>query len=185
MVIVVPMVVLGLPIFDTLFAIVRRLRKGNSIMVADRGHLHHKLMDVGFSQKQAVILLYSASAFLGVMAVVLMDVDVNLWGFLIFAILFLVIGIFAVTNVMKNKKELLGETCPIHEENLIKMELTLSYEITKEEIAKLLRNLKQSNNINVIKFRTLVDEEKKVKIINLEEVEDYIQTAEEILDSLK
>ncbi len=67
----VPFLILGLPIFDTIFAIVRRVAHGKSPMQADRGHLHHKLIDMGFSQKQAVAILYCISALLGLAAVVL------------------------------------------------------------------------------------------------------------------
>ena len=67
----VPFLMLGLPIFDTCFAIVRRLAKGQSPMVADRGHIHHRLIDMGFSQKQSVAVLYLISGMLGVSAVVL------------------------------------------------------------------------------------------------------------------
>ena len=55
----VPFLVLGLPIFDTCFAILRR------------GHIHHRLIDMGFTQKQAVAVLYLISAILGLSAVVL------------------------------------------------------------------------------------------------------------------
>ena len=67
----VPFMILGLPIFDTAFAIVRRLAKGQSPFHADRGHVHHKLIDMGFDQKQAVTILYAISAVLGLMAVIL------------------------------------------------------------------------------------------------------------------
>ena len=66
-----PFLMLGLPIFDTGFAIVRRLAKGQSPMTPDRGHIHHRLIDMGFSQKQAVATLYIISAILGLSAVVL------------------------------------------------------------------------------------------------------------------
>ena len=67
----VPFLMLGLPIFDTTFAILRRLAKGQSPMTPDRGHIHHRLIDMGFSQKQAVAVLYLISAILGLSAVVL------------------------------------------------------------------------------------------------------------------
>ena len=67
----VPFLMLGLPIFDTSFAILRRLAKGQSPMTPDRGHIHHRLIDMGFSQKQAVAVLYVISAILGLSAVVL------------------------------------------------------------------------------------------------------------------
>ncbi len=67
----VPFLVLGLPIFDICFAVVRRVSHGQSPMHADRGHVHHRLIDMGFSQKQAVAISYMLSAILGMAAVVL------------------------------------------------------------------------------------------------------------------
>ena len=67
----VPFLMLGLPLFDTCFAILRRLAKGQSPMAPDRSHVHHRLIDMGFSQKQAVAMLYVISAILGLSAVVL------------------------------------------------------------------------------------------------------------------
>ena len=66
-----PFIILGLPIFDTTFAIIRRLLKGQSPMHADRGHVHHRLIDMGFDQKQSVAILYMLSVVLGLSAVVL------------------------------------------------------------------------------------------------------------------
>lgn len=66
-----PFLILGLPIFDTLFAILRRLLKGQGIMTPDRGHLHHRLIDIGFSQRSAVIILYALSAILAISAIVM------------------------------------------------------------------------------------------------------------------
>lgn len=68
---VVPFIMLGLPIFDTCFAFIRRIAHGQSPMHADRSHVHHRLIDMGFSQKQAVAVLYIISAILGLSAVVL------------------------------------------------------------------------------------------------------------------
>ena len=67
----VPFLILGLPIFDTANAIIRRVAAGRSPMSPDRGHVHHKLIDMGFNQKQAVATLYAISATLGLTAVVL------------------------------------------------------------------------------------------------------------------
>ncbi|MGE4548504.1 MAG: MraY family glycosyltransferase [Intestinibacillus sp.] len=67
----VPFLILGLPIFDTAFAITRRVLSGRSPMSPDRGHVHHRLMDMGFNQKQSVAILYAISGTLGLAAVVL------------------------------------------------------------------------------------------------------------------
>ena len=68
---VAPFLILGLPIFDVCFAVIRRVSHGQSPMKPDRGHVHHRLIDMGFSQKQAVGVLYVISAILGLSAVVL------------------------------------------------------------------------------------------------------------------
>ncbi len=68
---VVPFLMLGLPIFDTSFAFIRRISNGQSPMSPDRSHIHHRLIDMGFNQKQAVAVLYVISAILGLSAVVL------------------------------------------------------------------------------------------------------------------
>ena len=67
----VPFLILGLPIFDTAFAMIRRMAHGQSPMHADRGHIHHRLIDMGLNQKQAVATLYVISGILGLSAVVL------------------------------------------------------------------------------------------------------------------
>lgn len=68
---VVPVLVVGLPLFDTAFAVVRRVLRGRSPMSPDRGHFHHRLIDMGLSQKQAVAIAYAISGILGLSAVVI------------------------------------------------------------------------------------------------------------------
>jgi UDP-GlcNAc:undecaprenyl-phosphate GlcNAc-1-phosphate transferase len=69
--VVVPIIILGVPIFDTTFAIFRRLLNGKSIAEADKGHLHHRLLKMGYSQKKTVLILYSISAVFGLCAVLI------------------------------------------------------------------------------------------------------------------
>lgn len=69
----VPLLILGLPLFDASFAMIRRVATGKSPMIADRGHLHHRLIDMGFSQKQTVFILYAISGVLGITAVLLAE----------------------------------------------------------------------------------------------------------------
>lgn len=66
-----PFLVLALPLVDTAFAFFRRLVKGKNPMSPDRGHFHHRLIDMGLSQKQAVAILYAVSGLLGLIAVVI------------------------------------------------------------------------------------------------------------------
>lgn len=67
---VVPVLVLGVPIFDTAFAILRRLINKRPIMEADKGHLHHRLMAAGLGQRRSVLTLYGISGVMGVAAIV-------------------------------------------------------------------------------------------------------------------
>lgn len=55
---VLPLLILGIPIFDLSYAIVRRVRQGQSIFRPDRGHLHHRLFNIGFSQRSTVVVIY-------------------------------------------------------------------------------------------------------------------------------
>jgi len=91
--IAIPLLVLGLPLFDTTFAILRRLLQGKSIMAADRGHLHHKLIDMGFSQKQSVVTMYTVSGALGLAAIVLADK-----GALSAVVLIIAVSVFVIAG---------------------------------------------------------------------------------------
>ncbi len=65
---VIPLLVLGIPIIDTGFAILRRIKNRQPIYVADRGHLHHRFANLGYSQRQTVMILYSWSGLMSVVA---------------------------------------------------------------------------------------------------------------------
>ena len=87
----IPFLILGLPIFDTGMAIARRIHDKRPIMGADRGHLHHKLIDMGFSQKQTVAILYVIAMLLGLSAVVLVERGAQTAFLLISVVLLLLI----------------------------------------------------------------------------------------------
>ena len=67
----VPIVILGIPIFDTFFAIIRRIYKRAPIFMPDKDHLHHRLMALGMSHRRSVLIIYGISAFFGGVAVTL------------------------------------------------------------------------------------------------------------------
>ncbi len=71
----VPLAALSVPLADTLFAVLRRVARGQSPFHADRGHIHHRLLDLGLSQKQAVAVLYGVSSLQGLAAVLLAGTD--------------------------------------------------------------------------------------------------------------
>ena len=110
---VVPFLILGLPIFDTAFAFIRRIAHGQSPMHTDRSHIHHRLIDMGLSQKQAVATLYVISAILGLSAVVLTTGGEEK-AMLFFAALCIVAVVAAKVVFPKEVKEELKEE--LHEE---------------------------------------------------------------------
>ncbi|NLK39006.1 MAG: undecaprenyl/decaprenyl-phosphate alpha-N-acetylglucosaminyl 1-phosphate transferase [Clostridiales bacterium] len=67
----IPIAIFGFPIFDTLYAVIRRLLHGKSPFCADRGHLHHRLVDMGFGQRQSVRILYAVCGILGISGIML------------------------------------------------------------------------------------------------------------------
>ena len=73
--IAVPLLVLAVPLLDVVLAIVRRMRKGIGIGHADKEHIHHRLMDIGHTHRQAVLLMYLWSALISGCALVVAFVD--------------------------------------------------------------------------------------------------------------
>jgi len=103
-VLIAPIIVFGLPLFDTSFAIVRRLVKGKSLKAVfkpDAGHLHHRLIKKGFTQKQAVLILYAVTAFLGIFAIIL--IESGLWKATSFALIVVIMCLVGYKEVVKQK----------------------------------------------------------------------------------
>ena len=109
-VLIAPIMVLALPIFDTLWAIIRRIVKTKSIkgvFKADKGHLHHRLIARGYTQRQSVLILYGITATLGMTAIILLDSGI--WKALSFAMLVVAIVAlgykdFVKLNLFKTKE---------------------------------------------------------------------------------
>ncbi|MCY6355489.1 MraY family glycosyltransferase [Clostridium sp. ZS2-4] len=89
--IAVPILAFGLPIYDTLFAMIRRKINGKPIMQADRGHLHHRLLDMGLSQKQVVIIMYLTSAVLGGISIIAMQMSTTRSYFLLTIVILIIV----------------------------------------------------------------------------------------------
>lgn len=105
-VIIAPIIVLALPIFDTLWAIIRRIIKTKSIkgvFKADKGHLHHRLMARGYTQKQAVFILYGVTATLGMTAIILLDSGI--WKAISFALLVIAITAIGYKDILHLREE--------------------------------------------------------------------------------
>lgn len=106
LVVALPIIILGLPIFDTIFAIIRRIIKNKSlkgVMKPDAGHLHHKLLRHGFSQKESVLILYCVSASLGMFAIVLLESGV--WKALSFLLIAIAVFALGYKEVFDDSKE--------------------------------------------------------------------------------
>ncbi len=68
---IVPIMILGVPIFDTLFAILRRIKEKKGLFAADNQHIHHLLLRAGFNQREAVMAIYIACFLLSIAALVM------------------------------------------------------------------------------------------------------------------
>ncbi|CUH95486.1 putative membrane protein [Propionispora sp. 2/2-37] len=101
---IVPILALGLPIMDTLFAIIRRYNGGRPIFKPDRGHLHHRLLDLGLTQKQAVLLMYVISGCLGLSAIALTEVNKGLGAIIIAVVLIIAFLGAKKIGVLKSDK---------------------------------------------------------------------------------
>lgn len=105
---VVPVIVLGLPILDTTFAIIRRKINGRPVFKPDKGHMHHRLLALGLSQKQAVLLMYAVTALLGYVAILLAKVNILVGIIIVLAIL--CVCVFIATKLgMIAKDEVIAE----------------------------------------------------------------------------
>ena len=117
----VPMMVLAVPIFDTFAAILRRRLRHQSIMKADRQHLHHHLLAAGFGQRRSVLIIYGIVGIMGEVAVLVSrELYKDAFFLALIALLFLII-----IMVPKRPAETLGEK--------LKITLEEGYEETEHE----------------------------------------------------
>lgn len=121
----VPILILALPILDSSSAILRRISEGKSPFAADRSHIHHKLIDMGLSQKQAVGFLYGLSGTLSLIAIFFtMFGKIIGWRFLLLALLVVLIAsliglkLFRRYNARCGRKEE-ADKPPADEEHLL------------------------------------------------------------------
>lgn len=157
MAIVVPVVILGLPIFDTLFAICRRVLHHKSIMEADRGHIHHRLIDAGLSQKQAVLVLYGVTALLGILAVIILES--NFWKVLILMAILAILSVIGIRNANdilvyldngKKRKAVVMDKRNAEKKEKIKVMLVFGTRPEAIKMCPLALKLKERENIETI-----------------------------------
>ena len=103
-VLIAPLIVFALPLFDTISAIFRRIIKTKSIkgvFKADREHLHHKIMKKGYTQKQAVFMLYGISATFGMFAIILLES--GLWKAISFGLMVIAVIAIGYKDILKKE----------------------------------------------------------------------------------
>lgn len=90
---IIPVIMLGVPISDTFFAIVRRYRMKQPLSAPDKSHLHHCLLNVGFTHRQSVLIIYAIAAMFGIAALIFSQATV--WGaILLISVMLVVIELF-------------------------------------------------------------------------------------------
>lgn len=107
-----PLILIGVPLSDTMFAIVRRWMQKKPIFSPDKGHLHHCLRELGFSHRQTVLIIYAIAAFFGVLAVIQSSAamyNANWVTFVVICVMvfFLQIGAEVIGLIGKTKRPLL------------------------------------------------------------------------------
>lgn len=103
---IIPILILAVPILDTLFAIVRRMLKGESISTPDKFHIHHQLLNRNFSQVQTVLIMYGVSILFSIASIIYVLKD-RVLGYIIYGILLVLVGtfVFKTNIVIEHKKE--------------------------------------------------------------------------------
>jgi UDP-GlcNAc:undecaprenyl-phosphate/decaprenyl-phosphate GlcNAc-1-phosphate transferase len=99
---IIPVIILGVPISDTFFAILRRIVNKKPLSAPDKSHLHHCLLGLGFTHRQTVLIIYAMAAFFGLAAVIFSQA--KLWG-----AIFLVIALLVVIEIIAEKIGLVGK----------------------------------------------------------------------------
>ena len=102
---VVPIFLLAIPIMDTLFAIIRRVLKHESIAMPDKCHLHHQLLRLNFSIPKAVIIIYSIDILFAIASIIYVTKNRAL-GYVIYSLLFIIVVIFIFkTDIIRERKK--------------------------------------------------------------------------------
>ena len=103
---IVPILILAIPILDTLFAIIRRLLKGESFAKADKEHFHHQILKMAGNQTKTVLIIYLIQILFSVASIVYVLRNPML-GKIVYAVLFIIIiWLVASTNIVFDRKKL-------------------------------------------------------------------------------
>jgi UDP-GlcNAc:undecaprenyl-phosphate/decaprenyl-phosphate GlcNAc-1-phosphate transferase len=99
---VVPIIILGVPVFDTTFAIIRRIVNKKPISAPDKSHLHHRILALGFSHRATVLIIYALGIFFSISALVFSKA--TLWGSIA-----IIVGLLLVTSFIAETIGLVNE----------------------------------------------------------------------------
>lgn len=103
---IIPLLILAVPILDTIFAIIRRSLKGEKIFEGDKFHIHHQLLNRNFSQRTTVLIIYGINLLFASASIIYVLKGIRL-GYIIYSILILIVVLFIWnTNVIFDRKEL-------------------------------------------------------------------------------
>lgn len=96
--IMLPLVILAVPVLDMARTIVTRMRASRNIFEADKNHLHHRLLSLGLSHREAVVFIYGLNCYMGIMALLYKHVESSFRGLFLLALgLFLVLASYLIT----------------------------------------------------------------------------------------
>ncbi|CDG31373.1 UDP-N-acetylglucosamine:undecaprenyl-P N-acetylglucosaminyl-1-P transferase [Bacillus velezensis UCMB5033] len=101
--IIIPIIILGVPIFDTTFAVIRRILNKQPISAPDKSHIHHRLMAFGLSHRTAVIIIYLIGFIFSVSAILLKSATIWLSLFIIFVLIVFMQIIAEVTGLVNEQ----------------------------------------------------------------------------------
>ncbi len=103
---IIPLLILAIPILDTIFAIIRRSLKGESISTPDKFHIHHQLLNRNFSQRATVLAIYAINLLFAFASIVYVLKD-QMLGYIIYGILLMIVVLFVVkTNVVFDQEDI-------------------------------------------------------------------------------
>ena len=164
----IPILTLAVPIFDTAFAMLRRTLKHESIMHADKGHLHHHLMAAGFGQRRSVLIMYGIVGIMGEVAI-LTSRELYKDALPLFLIALLYLGIIIIPKRRKKglKTIITQDVSEIEKENFVEY---LNYE--RERRKELRRRAAEQ-------VEAEIEEEDLVLKLD-KDVADYIEKIEEL-----
>ena len=101
----IPILLLGIPILDTLFAIIRRLIKKRPIYMPDKAHLHHQLLNLGLSHRNTVLAIYAMNILFAFASIIYVLNDKKLGAIIYIIILLLIVFIITKTSIIADNKE--------------------------------------------------------------------------------